>query len=239
MIKIPAIDLIDGACVRLYRGDYARQTTYAIDPVGQALRFQSAGFQRLHVIDLEGAREGSGKNRSAIADIIRVARVPVQIGGGIRTDDDVAHLLDLGARYLILGTVAVRHPELVDRWVSQWGGDRFIVSLDLRQGSLQTHGWTECSEVTVDTLVDRILEWGMSELISTDVDRDGTLELPNYETYRHLLELGGGKIGVIAAGGVSRPEHIARLARQGVAGVVIGRALYEGEFTWEEMLSAG
>jgi phosphoribosylformimino-5-aminoimidazole carboxamide ribotide isomerase len=239
VIKIPAIDLIDGACVRLYRGDYARQTTYTLNPVEQALRFQSVGFRRIHVIDLEGARTGSGKNRAAIRDVIAACRVPVQIGGGIRTDDDVAELLDWGARYLILGTVAVQEPDVVDRWVSRWGGDRFIVSLDLRRGALQTHGWTAGSEVTVEVLVDRIHQWGMKEMISTDVDRDGTLEWPNYETYRRLIELGQGEVGVIAAGGVSRPEHIIELARHGVAGVVIGRALYEGDFTWEEMLRAG
>lgn len=239
MIKIPAIDLIDGACVRLYRGDYARRTTYTLNPVEQALRFQSVGFRRIHVVDLEGAREGSGKNRAAIRDVTSACRVPVQIGGGIRTEDDVAELLDWGARYLILGTIAVQEPDIVDRWVSRWGGDRFIVSLDLRQGALQTHGWTAGSEITVEALVERIHHWGMKEMISTDVDRDGTLERPNYETYRRLIELGRGDVGVIAAGGVSRPEHIIQLARQGVAGVVIGRALYEGEFTWEEMLRAG
>ncbi|MFZ0430331.1 MAG: 1-(5-phosphoribosyl)-5-[(5-phosphoribosylamino)methylideneamino]imidazole-4-carboxamide isomerase [Acidobacteriota bacterium] len=239
MIKIPAIDLIDGTCVRLYRGDYGRQTTYTSDPVGQALRFQSAGFRRIHVIDLEGAREGTGKNRAAIREVIAACRVPVQIGGGIRSDDDVAELLDFGARYLILGTVAVQDPAVVDRWVGRWGADRFIVSLDLRQGQLQTDGWTAGSEVTVPDLVERIRNWGMKELISTDVERDGTLEKPNYSSYRQLIELGGGEIGVIAAGGVSRPEHIVQLGGQGVAGVVIGRALYEGEFTWEEMLRAG
>ena len=239
MIKIPAIDLIDGACVRLYRGDYARQTTYPIEPVGQALRFQSAGFRRIHVIDLEGARDGSGKNRAAIREVVAASRVPVQVGGGIRTDDDVSELIDFGARYLILGTVAVQAPDVVDRWVTKWGGDRFIVSLDLREGALQTHGWTEGSVVTVETLVERICNWGMKELISTDVDRDGTLELPNYATYRRLIEMGADRFGVIAAGGVSRPDHIAELARQGASGVVIGRALYEGEFTWEDMLRAG
>jgi phosphoribosylformimino-5-aminoimidazole carboxamide ribotide isomerase len=239
VIKIPAIDLIDGTCVRLYRGDYGRQTTYTSDPVGQALRFQSAGFRRIHVIDLEGAREGTGKNRAAIRQVIAACRVPVQIGGGIRSDDDVAELLDFGASYLILGTVAVQDPAVVDRWVGRWGADRFIVSLDLRQGTLQTDGWTAGSEVTVPDLVERIRNWGMKELISTDVERDGTLEKPNYSSYRQLIELGGGEIGVIAAGGVSRPEHIVQLGGQGVAGVVIGRALYEGEFTWEEMLRAG
>ncbi|MEJ2145424.1 MAG: 1-(5-phosphoribosyl)-5-[(5-phosphoribosylamino)methylideneamino] imidazole-4-carboxamide isomerase [Acidobacteriota bacterium] len=197
MIKIPAIDLIDGACVRLYRGDYARQTTYTLNPVEQALRFQSAGFRRIHVIDLEGARDGSGKNRH------------------------------------------VQEPVVVDRWVARWGGDRFIVSLDLRQGALQTHGWTAGSEITVAALVERIRQWGMKEMISTDVDRDGTLERPNYGTYQRLIELGHGEVGVIAAGGVSRPEHIRQLAHQGVDGVVIGRALYEGDFTWEDMLRAG
>lgn len=239
MIKIPAIDLIDGRCVRLFKGDYSRQTTYSEDPVDQALRFKEAGFERLHLIDLEAARDGSGRNRPAIRKVIAGCSLPVQVGGGIRSDRDVSELLDYGARYLILGTVAVRSPATVDAWVSRWGGERFIVSIDLRDGRLLTDGWTEESGETVEALMARIARWGMKEVISTDVEKDGTLEHPSYLTYRRLVELGGEDLGVIAAGGVSRPDHIERLARERVSAVVIGKALYEGEFSWEEMLRAG
>jgi phosphoribosylformimino-5-aminoimidazole carboxamide ribotide isomerase len=239
MIKIPAIDLIGGRCVRLFKGDYSRQTTYSEDPVEQALRFKDAGFERLHLIDLEAARDGSGRNRSAIRQVISGCDLPVQVGGGIRSDRDVSELLDYGARYLILGTVAIRSPALVDDWVSRWGGERFIVSIDLRDGRLLTDGWTEESGETIEALMARIARWGMKEVISTDVEKDGTLEHPSYLTYRRLVELGGEGLGVIAAGGVSRPEHIERLAREKVSAAVIGKALYEGEFSWEEMLRAG
>jgi len=239
MIKIPAIDLIDGHCVRLFKGDYDRKTTYSEDPVAQALKFREAGFQRLHLIDLEAARDGSSRNRPAIQKVIAGCGLPVQVGGGIRSDEDVAELLGYGAQYLILGTAAVKAPEVVNSWVQRWGGDRFIVSIDLRGGRLLTDGWTAESGETIEGLMARIRGWGMKEVISTDVERDGTLEQPSYATYRRLVELGDGQLGVIAAGGVSRPEHIRRLSKDGVAGVVIGKALYEGEFSWEEMLRAG
>ncbi len=239
MIKIPAIDLIDGHCVRLFKGDYGRKTTYSENPVAQALKFRDAGFQRLHLIDLEAARDGNSRNRPAIQQVIAACELPVQVGGGIRSDEDVAELLGYGARYLILGTVAVKSPELVESWVSRWGGERFIVSIDIRGGRLLTDGWTAESGQTIEGLMELIRGWGMTEVISTDVEKDGTLEQPSYSTYRRLVELGGEGLGVIAAGGVSRPEHINLLSKERVAGVVIGKALYEGEFSWEEMLRAG
>jgi len=205
MLKIPAIDLIGGRCVRLVQGDYERKLDYAADPVGQALRFQAAGFQRIHVIDLEGAKDGEGRNREAIRRLVQASRVPVQVGGGIRTDDDVAELVDAGAAYLIVGTTAVRDPGRVDGWVARWGAERFIVSLDLRKGRIQVEGWTEESRLATEDVLKRIEAWGMKELISTDVERDGTLEQPNYETYRALVKRFEGRLGVIAAGGVGRP----------------------------------
>lgn len=239
MLTIPAIDLIGGSCVRLYKGDYARQTTYSDDPAAQAVKFQDAGFRRVHVIDLEGAKEGAGKNREAIRRVAAAVSVPVQVGGGIRTLDDVRELLDSGVSYLILGTVVLKQPEVVSEWVEAVGGEKFIVSLDLRAGKLQAEGWLEESEQPVAEVLSRIVRWDMRQVICTDVEKDGTLEQPNWETYRGLLEQLPETVGLIAAGGICRPEHITRLAALGLAGAVVGRALYEGEFTWEEMLRAG
>jgi phosphoribosylformimino-5-aminoimidazole carboxamide ribotide isomerase len=239
VLKIPAIDLIEGRCVRLFQGDYGRRTTYSTDPAEQARRFQAAGFPRVHVVDLEGARDGSGRNRLAIRRVVQGCRVPVQVGGGIRSDRDVDELLGLGAAYLILGTTALVEPDLVGRWIGRWSPERFIVSLDFRRGRLQTEGWTEEVDVDLDEVLERIRGWGVAEVISTDVERDGTLAQPNYETYRLLVRRLSPAVTVVAAGGVSRPEHIRLLGDVGVRGVIIGRALYEGDCSWEELLNAG
>lgn len=239
ILKIPAIDLIGGKCVRLFKGDYGRQTTYEEDPVEQALSFQETGFQRVHLVDLEGARDGRGQNREAIRRVIEACRVPVQVGGGIRREEDAEGLFDAGASFLIVSTVALEEPERMSQWVERWGGGPWIVSLDLRDGKLQTSGWLEESGQTLSRVLDRIREWKIPQVICTDVEKDGTFQQPNLETYRHLCRILGNDAGVIAAGGVSRPRDLELLAETGVTGAVIGRALYEGENSWEELLDAG
>ncbi len=239
MQVIPAIDLVQGKCVRLYQGDWRKQTTYARDPVDQARNFQAAGFARLHVVDLEGARWGSGHNRQAIRDIARVVKIPVQVGGGIRSSRDVAQLSGWDVKYLILGTVILREPDRVSGWVKERGADLFMVSLDLRGGKLQSQGWVQESGLGIDQVIERVAAWGVKQVICTDVECDGTLDKPNYSTYHDLLERLPGGISLIAAGGVSHPVHITRLREMGVEGVVIGRALYEGEVPWEEFIHAG
>jgi phosphoribosylformimino-5-aminoimidazole carboxamide ribotide isomerase len=238
MLIIPAVDLIDGKCVRLYQGDYGRQTEYSDDPVRQALEFQAAGFRRLHLVDLQGAVSGKGMNRESILSILAAIQVPVQVGGGIRTSKDISELIDGGVDFLILGTSALERPGLVDQWVGKWGGERFIVSIDLRGGELHKEGWSEASQVTVDEVVERVRRWGMKQVICTDIEQDGTLEKPNYLTYRQLISQLPSGVSLIAAGGISAPAHLCNLAEIGLQGAVIGRALYEGEFSWEEMLSA-
>ena len=239
MIVIPAIDLIGGECVRLYQGDFARQTTYEKDPVQQGREFQAVGFSRLHVVDLEGAREGTGQNRPVIQEVVKALKIPVQVGGGIRTRQDIAQLLGFGVSYLIVGTSALASPDEVTRWVDEWGPESLIVSLDLKMGKLRSEGWLEQSEVGLDEVCERIVRWGIPQVICTDVESDGTLDHPNYQTYEDLGERLPGSIQLIAAGGVSQPEHIARLKRIGVSGAVVGRALYEGDVAWEELIHAG
>lgn len=239
MLVIPAIDLIQGRCVRLYQGDYQRRLEYAQDPVEQALKFQAAGFRRIHVIDLEGAKIGRGQNRNAIRRVVNSCNVPVQVGGGIRATKDVGELLGWGAGFLILSTAALEDPEKVSDWTDRWGGNRFIVSMDLREGRLQTGGWLRESLKSVTEVVNLVQQWGLKEVICTDVERDGTLEQPNYETYREVLALLPSSVSLIAAGGISSLEHIRSLEKIGVNGAVVGRALYEGTSSWEEILGAG
>ena len=239
MQVIPAIDLVEGKCVRLYQGDFGRKTVYADDPVEQARSFESVGFSRLHVVDLEGARDGGGRNRPSIHRILKSIDIPVQLGGGIRESGDVAQLLDWGISSLILGTVVLRQPDEVERWLEKWGPDPFIVSLDLRKGRLQSQGWLEESSLDLKQVVKQIMSWGLSQVICTDVERDGTLEHPNYASYSQLLEMLGSSTSLIAAGGISSLDHVDRLQQIGVGGAIVGKALYEGGFSLEEWAGAG
>ena len=236
---MPAIDLVQGKCVRLYRGDYSKQMTYAQDPVQQALKFQAAKFRRLHVVDLDAAKSGCGENREVINQIIQAVQIPVQVGGGVRGEEDVSQLLGFGARYVILGTVAVKEPAKVSRWVTQWDRESFIVSLDLRRGKLQCRGWTESSAVGVDELIARCANWGVEQVICTDVERDGTMEQPSFDTYGELLSRLPPAAFLMAAGGVCLPEHLVQLREIGVHGAVVGRALYEGQIPWEVLAGVG
>jgi phosphoribosylformimino-5-aminoimidazole carboxamide ribotide isomerase len=239
MLVIPAIDLIDGKVVRLFKGDYGSRTTYSAEPIDQARLFESAGFTRLHIVDLEGAKAGRGRNRETIRSLIENCEIPVQIGGGIRTREDVGELIGFGARYLILGTIVLKDPAEAEKWIRDFGPEYFVISLDLRQGKLQTDGWLEESQCDLKKVIGNLVNWGITQVISTDVERDGTLEQPNYQTYSSLLEFLPDEMKLIAAGGISAPSHISELKKIGLSGAIIGRALYEGRFSWKEMLGAG
>lgn len=238
MMVIPAIDLIQGRCVRLYQGDYDRQTTYAADPVGQARLFEEAGFERLHVIDLEGARDGSGANRLALLRIRNRTKLPIQTGGGIRSATDIGQLRKRGIDYLILGTALLESPHDVEGWIREYGSVPFIAGLDLRDGQLQVRGWRKPSPVSLNDAAKRLANWEVRQVICTDISSDGTLGEPNYELYRRLAGLLPAETRVIAAGGISRPAHVARLQEIGVQGAVVGRALYEGPYPLQEWVNA-
>ena len=239
MGSIPAIDLIGGRCVRLYQGDYQRSTTYENDPVEQAQLFLEAGFRRLHVVDLEGAKDGSAANRDMIATIRSAVGVPLQVGGGIRSVQDVRQMLEQRIDYLIVGTVLLENPKEAKKWMHTYSPSSFIASLDLRDGKLQSRGWIEESPVSLQEAVQRVADWGIQQIICTDVKSDGTLDEPNFAVYEELRRLLPPDTLLIAAGGVSSPQHIPRLLQAGASGAVVGRALYEGPYSIEEWANAG
>jgi phosphoribosylformimino-5-aminoimidazole carboxamide ribotide isomerase len=191
------------------------------------------------LVDLEGAKSGEGQNRTVIRQVIKACRVPVQVGGGIRHQADVEELLGWGADFLILGTAALEYPAQVEKWISRWGHEHFIVSLDLKDGKLQTEGWLKQSSRGLREVLQLIRDWNLKEVICTDTERDGTLAQPNYVTYQDLVGLLPSAASLFAAGGVSSPQHIHKLGSLGVQGAIVGRAMYEGTFSWEEWLSAG
>ena len=236
MEVIPAIDLIEGRCVRLYQGDYARATVYEDDPVETARRWERMGARRVHVVDLDGARAGEPRNLDVIRRIARAVGVPVQMGGGIRNLDAVRDALSAGVERVMLGTVAARNPRVVKDACAEMGEDAVVVAVDSRDGRVAVSGWTDDSDVRATDLIRRMLDAGARTFLCTDISRDGALMGPNCELMRELAGVAGG--GVIAAGGVAAVEHLAALAETGVGGAVIGKALYTGDIDLSEAIRA-
>ena len=239
MLVIPAIDLRDGRCVRLRQGRYEDETVYFEDPVRMAKLWRVMNAKVLHLVDLDAARTAQGEashNREVIAEIARSLDVPVQVGGGIRTLDDIRGMLALGVYRVVLGTVAVRDPDLVSEAIAEFGASRIVVGIDARDGEARTEGWEAGSGVgAVDLAVD-MERRGIRRFIYTDISRDGTLEGPNVEAYR---ELAGAldAAHVTASGGVGDYRDLLALQALepvGVDSVVVGRALYENRFPCQQ-----
>ena len=238
MEVIPAIDLLDGKCVRLYQGDYNQASVFNDNPVEVARQWASEGATRLHVVDLDGAKEGKSVNLPVIEAIANAIDIPVQVGGGLRDRAGVTRLLDTGVRQAILGTVAVEKPELVTELCREFP-QRIVVGIDARNGMVATRGWLEISEVAATDLAQRMAQQGAAAIIYTDIHRDGTLSGPNMEALRELAE--SINIPVIASGGVSSLTDLLSLLSLepiGVTGVIVGRAIYTGDVSLKEAVRA-
>ncbi len=234
MLLIPAIDLLDAKVVRLTRGDYATAEVYSDDPVAMARRFEAEGATHLHVVDLDGARDGRPGNVRTIEAIVASTGLQVQVGGGIRDRDAARRWLEAGAA-VVLGTAAVSKPELV-RELCASDGERIVVALDAHGAYVAIEGWAETSEVRVDELAPKVQEWGASAVLYTNIARDGTRIGPDVEGTARLQRTL--TIPVIASGGIGALEHLAALRDAGVRRVVCGRALYSGAFSLAEGLGA-
>ncbi len=230
---IPAVDIRNGKCVRLYQGDYNRETVFSENPVDVALQWQAMGAPRIHIVDLDGAAAGETVNLEIIETIAAAAQVPVQLGGGIRTLGSITTLLKLGVDRVILGTVAVENPGLVEEACRKYA-ESVIVSIDARDGQVSTRGWLQDSELTALKLARDMRDLGVRRLIYTDIERDGTLSGPNYRALAELVT--GIDLPVIAAGGISSIEHLQSLKKIGVEGAIIGKALYTGDIDLKEAL---
>lgn len=248
MEVIPAIDLLDGKCVRLYQGDYGQSQIFGEDPVAVACQWQSQGATRLHLVDLDGAKSGTPVNFPVIAQITAALDIPVQVGGGLRDRDRVAELLQLGVQRAILGTIAVEQPELVGELCAEFP-QQIVVGIDARNGKVATKGWLETSEVEATDLAGRMAKLGAVAIIYTDIHRDGTLQGPNLDALRELAT--GLDIPVIASGGVSSVQDLMNLLKLvpiGVTGAIVGRAIYTGDVdlktairavTWQDVPPEG
>ena len=233
---IPAIDLRQGRCVRLHQGDFDRETVFSDDPVAMALQWQEQGGPRLHVVDLDGAASGEPAHLDVISAIVAVLDIPVQVGGGIRSAATAKAWLDAGVDRVVIGTAAVRDPDMVAEVCRDHGSQRVVVSIDARNGMVALQGWTEASEVSVLDLANRMSNLGVERLLYTDIARDGMLTGPDLETNAKLVRDTG--MAILASGGVSSVEDIRNLVPTGVEGVIVGRALYTGAVSLSAALSA-
>ncbi len=238
MEVIPALDLLGGRCVRLYQGDFDQVTVYDQDPIDLARRYRDAGTQRLHVVDLDGARSGEPENLDLIAELTGLG-LAVQIGGGLRDLQRVRTLLDTGASRVVIGSVAVTDPQTVIGWINELGAERIIPAFDVKltgQGEpiVQTHGWTKNSEQTLWELMDCYAESGAVDFLCTDISKDGTLAGPNVELYASCAERCP-QARIIASGGVAGFDDLIALERTGASAVVTGKALLDGRLQLEEI----
>jgi len=234
MLIIPAIDIYDGKCVRLRQGDYDQKTVYAASPEEVARKFAGAGFKLLHVVDLQGAKEKKIVNWDSISSIVKVPGLKMEIGGGIRTTEDIRRLIEIGVSRVVIGSIAARSPELAEYWIKQFGADRIVVGMDVKNGSVAISGWLEDSHLEPMNFVLDLVKRGTKIFICTDISRDGMLGGVNIEFFRNLISAFP-KISIVASGGISTLADIQVLKQFKLAGVIVGKAIYEGRLTMEEL----
>lgn len=231
---IPAIDLIDGRCVRLTEGDYARKTVYHEDPLEMAKSFEEAGLLRLHLVDLDGAKAGRVVNWKVLENIAKGTGLSIDFGGGVKTEEEVQRILDAGARWVTVGSIAVRDEERLLGWFERHGPDRFLLGADVRDGMIAIGAWTETTGLSWKDFLGRYLSHGVRQAFCTDVSRDGRLEGPSLALYQEMRAAFPG-LGLIASGGVASMEDLHALREVGCIGAIVGKAIYEGRIGLEEL----
>ena len=233
---IPAIDLKDGRCVRLFQGDFNQETVFSDDPLAMAQSWQDQGSQRLHVVDLDGAIRGKPVHLEIISSIVETLDIPVQVGGGIRDLSSAEAWIEIGVARVVIGTAAVRDPDMVQEVCRKLGSEKIVVSVDAKDGLVALQGWQESSSVTVLDLASQMAKLGVVRLLYTDIARDGALTGPDLVTNARLTS--ETDLAIQASGGVSSLEDLRGLLRTGVEGVIIGRALYTGAVSLPNALEA-
>ncbi|MEZ8096925.1 1-(5-phosphoribosyl)-5-[(5-phosphoribosylamino)methylideneamino]imidazole-4-carboxamide isomerase [Photobacterium swingsii] len=235
---IPALDLINGQVVRLFQGDYGQVTEYKVDPIEQFDLYHQAGANWLHLVDLTGAKDTSARQLSLIRRLLASTPAKVQIGGGVRTEQDVADLLNAGAERVVIGSTAVKQPELVKGWIKKYGAEHIVLALDVNiddagNRHVAVSGWQEDSGVSIEALLDDFLTVGLQHVLCTDISRDGTLAGSNVELYVDLCAQYP-QVNFQSSGGIGGLNDIAALKGSGVAGVIVGRALLDGKFSADD-----
>ncbi|HYJ91841.1 MAG TPA: 1-(5-phosphoribosyl)-5-[(5-phosphoribosylamino)methylideneamino]imidazole-4-carboxamide isomerase [Pyrinomonadaceae bacterium] len=231
---IPAIDIINGKCVRLTQGDFSRQKTYLESPLEAAKQFKSVGLKRLHIVDLDGAKRGSPKNLEILESIASETNLTIDFGGGIKSDRDVKRVFDAGADMISVGSTAVREPDTFFEWLEHYGRENFLLGADVRDGKISVDGWQTDTEIDLLPFLAEYNANGVEQAFVTDIRKDGELEGPAFRLYqeiRHSVP----ELKLIASGGVSSIKDIEELEMIGCAGVIVGKAIYEGRINLKEL----
>ena len=232
---IPAIDIIDGQCVRLTKGDYDQKTVYRDSPAEVAKEFEQLGFKRLHVVDLDGAKSKHIVNDAVLRSITTETRLTVDFGGGIKTDEDIEKAFEAGAAMVTVGSIAVTQPDLFLGWLRKYGAERMILGADVRNGKISINGWKEDSTEDLLPFLRKYIDAGVKTVLCTEISKDGTLAGPAIELYKQVMQAYP-QLHLIASGGVSSKEDIEALDRAGIPAVVFGKAIYEGKINLKELL---
>jgi phosphoribosylformimino-5-aminoimidazole carboxamide ribotide isomerase len=231
---IPAIDIIDGKCVRLTEGDYAQKTIYNENPLEVAKAFEAAGIQRLHLVDLDGAKAGAVKNWKVLESIALNTKLVIDFGGGIKTDDDVALVFERGASLATIGSIAVANPALFLSWVNVYGAERFFLGADVKDNHIAVNGWMQTSNTTIESFIGDYLSKGITNIFCTDVSKDGRLEGPSTALYQSLIR-SFPDLKLVASGGVSSIRDLEDLDNIGCAAAIVGKAIYENRISIESL----
>ncbi len=231
---IPAIDIIDGRCVRLTEGDYSRKVVYSDAPLDVAKEFEAAGVKRLHVVDLDGAKAGTVKNIHILEEISLHTDLLVDFGGGIKTETELKSVLNAGAAYATVGSLAVQEPKIFREWISTYGAERFFIGADVRDEKIAVNGWTEQTDIDVVSFIQQQMSNRVHYFFCTDISKDGKLEGPSEDLYRKLIARCPG-LRLVASGGVTSIDDIIRLEEIGCEGVIVGKAIYENRISIKQL----
>ena len=236
MTIIPAIDIINGKCVRLTKGDYAQQKIYNENPVEVAKQFEDAGIKRVHLVDLDGAKAGKIVNLAVLESIAAATNLVIDFGGGIKNINDIGSVFNAGAAMATIGSLAVKHPALVEEWLMEFGANKFLIGADVLDGKIKISGWLEDGGIEVFTFIGKMIGLGATNIFCTDISKDGVMEGPSIDLYKEIM-LQHPEINLIASGGVSTIEDVLELKKIGCSGAIIGKAIYEGNITLQQLLS--
>ncbi|HSZ24521.1 MAG TPA: 1-(5-phosphoribosyl)-5-[(5-phosphoribosylamino)methylideneamino]imidazole-4-carboxamide isomerase [Cytophagaceae bacterium] len=231
---IPAIDLIDGKCIRLTQGDYNKKTIYNENPLEVAKQIEGAGIKRLHLVDLDGAKQKKIVNQKVLETISSATSLHIDFGGGLQSDKDLEIAFNSGAKQITGGSIAVKNSELFSKWISQFGSEKIILGADCKSGMIAISGWQETTEISIFKLIEDYIRKGIEYCICTDVAKDGLLQGPSFDLYKEI-QTKFPSLKLIASGGVSNIEDVKKLNDMGVYGVIIGKAFYEGKIKLDEL----